>query len=116
MGNTPQKRIIDSLNKKGVTFARMMCLPNAPANPFMQCKSTTTITTRAHTCAARDMYCCDGLCETDDCCTRANSERTNTIVHNYTLYDLTAMDALRKQRQTVMQQYWQRMLPITYTL
>jgi hypothetical protein len=111
MGNAPQKSITDSLNKKGVTFALMMCLPNAPANPLMQCKSPTGIAERARACATRDMYCCDGLCENDECCTRANSERENTIVRNYTLYDLTAMDALRKQRQTVMQQYWLRMLP-----
>jgi hypothetical protein len=106
-----QNNVIDSLNRDGVAFARMMCLPNAPANPLMQCKSSTGIAERARACATRDMYCCDGLCENDGCCTRANIEQANTIVRNYTLYDLTAMNVLRKKRQTVMQQYWLRMLP-----
>jgi hypothetical protein len=110
--NSTQMTITDGLNKKGVTFARMMCLPNAPANPFMQCRSNETVTRSARACATRDMYCCDGLCENNECCTRANSERANTIVRNYTLYDLTAMDELRKQRQAVMQEHWLRMLPL----
>lgn len=113
MDEGPQKSITDSFNKKGVTFARLMCLPNAPANPLMQCKSHVVLTEHAGDCATRDMYCCDGLCENDDCCTRARSERTNAIVSNNTLYNLTAMDALRKQRQTVMQKYWLRMFVIS---